>query len=50
MEFHQIKVGAEKTWNDDDPGVIPMRHAKAVVNGGCVQQENLGGEERFRPR
>ncbi len=50
MEFHQIKVGAEKTWNDDDPRVIPTRHAKAVVNGSCVQQENLGREERFRPR
>ena len=50
VELHQIKVGAKKTWNDDDPRVIPMRHAKAVVNGSCVQQENLSREERFRPR
>ena len=50
MEFHQIKVGAEKTGNDDDPGVIPMRYAKAVVNRSCVQQENLSREERFCPR
>src|SRR5208282_2218044 len=49
VEFRQIKIGAEKTGDDNDAGVIAMRHTKAVVNRGRVQQENLGSEERFGP-
>ena len=50
VEFHQIKIGAEKTRNDDDRGAITARYAEAVIDGSGVQKENLSRKQRFRPR
>jgi hypothetical protein len=49
VEFRKIKIGAKKTGDDNDAGVIATRHTKAVVNRGRVQQEDFGSEERFGP-
>ena len=50
VELHQIKVCAEKPRNDDDSGSIAMRYPKAVIDRRCVQQENLGAEQRLGPK
>ena len=50
VELHQIKIGAQKTGNNDYGGAIPAGYAEAVINRSCVQQENLCRKQRFRPR
>ncbi len=50
VEFHQIKIGTEKTGNNDHRGVITAGYAEAVIDRSCVQQENLSRKQRFCPR
>src|ERR1022692_1752956 len=50
VQFRQIKIGAEKTGNENDSRVIAAGRTKTVVNRGRVQQENLGSEQRFGPK
>jgi hypothetical protein len=49
VQFGEIEIGAQKPRNDDHPGTVAGRNAKAVVDRGGMQQENFGAEEGFRP-
>lgn len=44
VEFHQIKVGAEKPGNNNDAGGVTVRYPQSVVDGSGMQQENLSCE------
>ena len=43
----KIKVGTEKAGNNDDSGTVAAGYAETVIDGSCVQEENLGREQRF---
>ena len=49
VEFHQIKIGTEKTGNNDHCGAITAGYAETVVDRSCVQEENLSRKQRFCP-
>jgi hypothetical protein len=49
VEFHQIKIGAQKSGDDDDSRAISARYAKTVVDRSGVQKEDLGGKQGLGP-
>src|SRR5208282_1084322 len=49
VKFHRIKIGAEETRNNHHSRSVAARHAEAIIDGSCVQKENLGRKQRFCP-
>src|SRR5579862_1044042 len=49
VQFCQIKIGAQKSWNDNHRRTVATRHAEAVVNRGGMEKEDFGPEQRLRP-
>jgi hypothetical protein len=49
VELHQIEVGSQEPGNNDNGGAVSARNTQAVIDRGCVKEENLRSTQRFRP-